>query len=57
MTAATCEVCRNAAAVIVIADPDMTERAACRECWHRMERAMDVRVVRFPAPYGVRTRA
>ena len=53
---ATCEVCRDAAAVVVIADADLTERAACETCWHRMERAMDVRVIRFAPPYGTRSR-
>ena len=57
MTAATCEVCGNAAAVVVLADLDLTERAACRECWHKMERVMTVRVVRFAKPYGTRSPA
>jgi hypothetical protein len=55
-TAATCELWRNAAAIVVIADPDLTERAACAECWHKTERAMDVKVIRFAGPYGTRSR-
>jgi hypothetical protein len=55
-THVTCEICRNAAAVVVLADADLTERAACEECWHRMGRVMDVRVVRFAGPYGTRSR-
>jgi len=57
MTAhATCEVCGNAAAVVVVADLDGTERAACLECWHKVERVMTVEVVRFAGPYGTRSR-
>lgn len=50
--APTCEICRNAAPVVVVADSELIERELCRACWQRLEKVMDLQVLHFATSSG-----
>lgn len=54
MSTHSCDVCRNEAAVVLVADNQHRERQLCGPCWARIERHMPITVLGFTGPIGRR---